>query len=99
MTSGPHPDQAAVVPVGPCVIGTLNDCGVSILFLAKSRSAVTANIVKSADRRPLILRDDQTFAGYFRKKIVAGFSELALMAYQHPVAREYLLQLFSKNLG
>ena len=70
----------------------------SVLLFAKSRPAVTANVVKSADRRSLIFRDDQAFAGYVRKEIVAGFSELALMAHQYPIGREYLLQLFSKNL-
>jgi hypothetical protein len=70
----------------------------SILLFAKLRPAVTANVVKGADRRALIFRDDQAFAGYFRKEIVAGFAELALMTHQHPVGREYLLQLFSKNL-
>src|SRR5262245_1453007 len=69
----------------------------SILLFAKSRPAVTANVVKSANRRSLILRDDHTFAGYFRKEIVARFGELVLVADQHPIGCEYLLQLFSKN--
>jgi len=68
------------------------------LFFAESRSAVAANVVKGADRGSLIFRDDQTFTGYLRKEIVAGLGELALMPYQHPIGREYLLQLYSKNL-
>ena len=93
-----RPKQSPIQRVRPRVIRALNRCGVSILLFAKSRPAVTANVVKPADRRSLIFRDDQAFAGYFRKKIVAGFGELALMAYRHPLGREYLLQLFSKNL-
>src|SRR6476646_2536686 len=80
------------------MIGALNRCGVSVLLFAKSRPAVTANVIKDADRRSLILRDDQAFACYFCKEIVARFGKLALMADQHPIGREYLLQLFSKNL-
>ena len=91
-------NQPSIQRVAPRVVGTLNRRRMSILFFAKSRPAVTANVVKGADRRSLIFRDDQAFAGYFRKKIIAGFSELALMADQHPIGREYLLQLFSKNL-
>src|SRR4030095_10049289 len=90
--------QSPIQRVRPRVIRALNRCGVTILLFAKSRPAVTANVVERADRRSLILPDDQTFAGYFRKEIVARFGELALMADQNPPRREYLLQLFSKNL-
>src|SRR6266576_3745471 len=92
-----RPKQSPIQRVGPRVIRALNRCGVSILLFAKSRPAVTANVVKAADRRSLIFRDDQAFAGYFRKEIVARIGELALMSDQHPICREYLLQLFSKN--
>jgi hypothetical protein len=46
----------------------------------------------------LIFRDDQTFPGYVRKEIIAWLGKLALVADEHPIAREYLLQLFSKNV-
>src|SRR5262249_12940482 len=90
--------QSPIERVRPRVIRALNCGGVAILLFAKSRPTVTAHIVKRADRRSLILRDDQALAGYFRKEIVAEFGQLALMAHQHPIGREYLLQLFSKNL-
>ena len=93
-----RPKQSPIQRVRPRVIRALNRCGVSILFFAKSRPAVTTNVVKRADRRSLILGNDDAFPGYFRKEIVAGFSELALMADQHPIGREYLLQLSGKNL-
>ena len=91
-------NQSSVECVGPCVIRTLNCGGMAALIFPEPRSAMTANVVKGADRRSLIFHDDQAFAGYVRKEIVAGFSELALMAHQYPIGREYLLQLFSKNL-
>src|SRR5207244_6843345 len=90
--------KSPIQRVCPLEIRALNRCGVSVLIFAKSRAAVATNIVKAADRRSLIFRDDQAFAGYFRKEIVSGFSELALMAHQYPIGREYLLQLLSKNL-
>ena len=86
-----RPKQSPIQRVRPRVIRALNRCGMSILLFAKSRPTVTANVVKGADRRSLIFRDDQAFAGYFRKEIVAEFSELALMAHQYPIGREYLL--------
>jgi hypothetical protein len=52
----------------------------SILLFAKSRAAMAANVVKGADRRSLIFRDDQAFTGYFSKEIIAGLGELALVA-------------------
>src|SRR5262249_6208659 len=79
--------QSPIQPVRPRVIRALNRCGMSILLFAKSRPAVTADVVKGSDRRSLIFGDDQTFAGYFPKEIVAGFGELALMADQHPIGR------------
>jgi hypothetical protein len=90
--------QSPIQRVRPRVIRALNRCGVPTSFFAKSRAAVAAHVVKGADRRSLIFRDDQAFAGHFRKKIVAGFGELGLMPDQHPLPREYLLQLFGKNL-
>src|SRR5690349_7618446 len=59
---------------------------------------MAADVVKGADRGALVFYDDQAFARYFSKRVVTRFGELALMTDQHPVAREYLLQLFSKNL-
>ena len=81
------------------MIWALNRCGVSVLLFTKSCPAVTANVVKGADCRSLIFRDDQAFTGYFGKEIVARFGELALMADQHPIGREYLPQLFNKISG
>jgi hypothetical protein len=91
-------EQAPIERVRPRVIRALNRCDVPILLFAKSCPAVAANVVKGTDRRSLIFRHDQAFAGYFRNKIVARFGELALMAHQHPIAREYFLQLFRENL-
>ena len=68
------------------------------LFFAKSRTAMTANVVKRADRRSLILRDDQAFAIYFGEEIIARVWELGLMTDQHPVRRENLLQLSREKL-
>jgi hypothetical protein len=69
------------------------------LIFPESRPAMTANIVKGADRRSLIPYDDQIFTGYFRDEIITGSFDLVLMPNQHPLRGKNLFLLIRKNIG
>ena len=86
--------QSPIQRVRPRVIRALNRCGVSILLFAKSRPAVTANVVKGADRRSLIFRDDQAFAGYFRKEIVA---QVRRVGFDGPTNTQLVANIFCNS--
>ena len=64
------------------MIGTLNDCEVSARVLAQSRSAVAANIIKSANVPTLIAHDDETLPRYLLTKVIPCPGELALVSTQ-----------------
>src|SRR6202008_467010 len=92
-------NQSSVECVGPCVIRTLNCGGMAALIFPEPRPAMTANVVKGADRRSFIPHDNQIFAGDFRNKIITGSCDLVLMPNQHPLFGKNLLLFLCKNFG
>ncbi len=92
-------NQSSVECVRPCVIRTLNCGGMAALIFPEPRPAMTANVVKGADRRSFIPDDDQTFARDFRNKIITGSCDLVLMPNQHPLLGKNLLLFLRKNFG
>ena len=81
-------DEAAIEPISPGMIRTLNRRRVSACLFAQPRPAMPADIVKAAHLRCLIPHDDQTLPRHFLDKIVARLGDLTLMPDTDPLPRE-----------
>ena len=92
-------DQSSIERVSPCVIRTLNRGRMSALILAEPRPAMTANVVKCADRRIFYPGRRSNFRRRLPKKIITGSCDLILMPNQHPLLGKNLLLFLGKNFG
>ena len=93
-----HPDEPAVVAVGPAVIGAGEARGVAAIGAAQPIAAMPADIKESAHPAVTVAHHQNRIFAHIGRQEITGLRDLAFVAQEQPTAGEDPLQLLLVDL-